>query len=151
MMKSLEQWFEEYSLSHQNDTNKKIHYICVPLIFFAVIGLLVSLPANFFSGLHPFVNNWGFVALVFVSLFYFRLSVAMGFKMLVFTSICLAVNLVLATYFSVGLFSVIVFVIGWIGQFYGHKVEGVKPSFFKDLQFLLIGPAWVINAVFKIG
>jgi uncharacterized membrane protein YGL010W len=35
-----------------------------------------------------------------------------------------------------------------VGQFYGHRVEGKKPSFLKDLQFLLIGPAWVIKKVF---
>ncbi len=34
--------------------------------------------------------------------------------------------------------SIIVFVLAWIGQFYGHKIEGVKPSFFEDLQFLMI-------------
>lgn len=38
------------------------------------------------------------------------------------------------------------FVFAWIGQFYGHKVEGKKPSFFKDLQFLLIGPVWCMDA-----
>ena len=37
--------------------------------------------------------------------------------------------------------------IAWIGQFIGHKIEGAKPSFFEDLQFLLIGPAWVALSV----
>ncbi len=46
-------------------------------------------------------------------------------------------------YFNLGLF-----VLAWIGQFYGHKVEGKKPSFFKDIQFLLIGPAWVFKKMF---
>jgi len=41
--------------------------------------------------------------------------------------------------------SIVIFVSAWIGQFYGHKLEGKKPSFFKDLQFLLIGPAWVFK------
>jgi len=45
--------------------------------------------------------------------------------------------------------SLIIFVLAWIGQFYGHEVEGKKPSFFKDLQFLLIGPAWVIHYFYK--
>lgn len=46
------------------------------------------------------------------------------------TSHLLAINLTL-------------FILAWIGQFYGHHVEGKKPSFFQDLQFLLIGPLWV--------
>jgi uncharacterized membrane protein YGL010W len=43
----------------------------------------------------------------------------------------------------------VLFIIAWIGQFYGHKIEGKKPSFFKDLQFLLIGPAWVFKKMFS--
>jgi uncharacterized membrane protein YGL010W len=35
-----------------------------------------------------------------------------------------------------------IFVVMWILQFVGHHVEGKKPSFLKDVQFLLVGPAW---------
>jgi uncharacterized membrane protein YGL010W len=47
------------------------------------------------------------------------------------------------------LICLIIFVLAWIGQFYGHKVEGKKPSFFKDMQFLLIGPMWLISFIYK--
>ena len=43
----------------------------------------------------------------------------------------------------------ILFVVGWLFQFIGHKVEGKKPSFFEDLQFLLIGPAWLLAAIYR--
>ena len=151
-MKTLDQWFEEYGVSHKNLTNKKIHYICVPIIFFSVIGLLMSIPSQILESLnaiHPVFANWAFIALLFVLLFYFRLSMAMGLKMLLFTSLCLAGNYFISKSFSLLWFSIAVFVIGWIGQFYGHKIEGKKPSFLKDLQFLLIGPAWVIDSVLK--
>lgn len=42
-----------------------------------------------------------------------------------------------------------VFILSWIGQFYGHKIEGKKPSFLKDLQFLLIGPVWLLHFIYK--
>ena len=45
--------------------------------------------------------------------------------------------------------SVMIFIPAWIGQFIGHKIEGRKPSFFKDLQFLLIGPAWLLSFIYK--
>lgn len=45
--------------------------------------------------------------------------------------------------------SIIVFVVAWIGQFWGHKIEGKKPSFFQDIFFLLIGPLWVIEAILR--
>lgn len=153
-MKTLNEWFEEYSVSHKNGTNKKIHYICVPLIFFSVIGLFMSIPHQVLeplASLHPIFANWAFVVLVFVLFFYFRLSIAMGLKMLVFTTLCLVGNYFIAQLVPLFWFSVAVFTIGWIGQFYGHKIEGKKPSFIKDLQFLLIGPAWVIDSVFKMN
>jgi Protein of unknown function (DUF962) len=36
-----------------------------------------------------------------------------------------------------------------VGQFAGHAVEGGRPSFFKDLQFLLIGPLSLIAAAYR--
>jgi uncharacterized membrane protein YGL010W len=45
--------------------------------------------------------------------------------------------------------SVSIFVVAWIGQFFGHNIEGKKPSFLKDIQFLLIGPAWLMHFVYK--
>ncbi|WP_445710155.1 Mpo1 family 2-hydroxy fatty acid dioxygenase [Flavobacterium sp.] len=151
-MKTLREWFDEYSVSHQNMTNKKIHYVCVPLIFFSVVGMIMSIPSKLLIPLekiHPILGNWAFIAMILVSLFYFKLSFSMGIKMFVFTFICLVVNYWLALLVPVFWFSLSVFVIGWIGQFYGHKIEGEKPSFLKDLQFLLIGPAWVIHSVFN--
>jgi len=153
-MKTLNEWFEEYSLSHKNLTNKKIHYICVPLIFFSVIGLFMSIPNQIltpFASIHPVLANWAFIILLFVLFFYFRLSIEMGIKMLVFTTICLVGNYIVAQSVPLLWFSILVFTVGWIGQFYGHKIEGKKPSFIKDLQFLLIGPAWVIHSVFKMN
>lgn len=151
-MKNLQDWFTEYSVSHQNMTNKKIHYICVPLIFFSVVGLVMSIPNGLLQPLasfHPIMGNWAFVILVLVLLFYFRLSLAMGMKMLLFAVICLVGNYFISQFVSIAWFSLALFAVGWIGQFYGHKIEGKKPSFLKDLQFLLIGPAWVIHSLFN--
>jgi uncharacterized membrane protein YGL010W len=47
------------------------------------------------------------------------------------------------------MFSVAIFIIAWIGQFYGHNIEGKKPSFLKDIQFLLIGPMWLMSFIYK--
>jgi uncharacterized membrane protein YGL010W len=150
-MKTLHEWFEEYGVSHKNVTNKKIHYICVPLIFFSVVGLFMSIPNQILSplaSLHPIFANWAFIVLALVLVFYFRLSAVMGLKMLIFTVVCLVGNYIIAQALPLLWFSLALFAIGWIGQFYGHKIEGKKPSFVKDLQFLLIGPAWVIDNVF---
>ncbi|MEJ1960555.1 MAG: Mpo1-like protein [Gammaproteobacteria bacterium] len=45
--------------------------------------------------------------------------------------------------------SLAIFVTAWIGQFIGHALEGKQPSFFKDVQFLLIGPLWLVAALYR--
>ncbi|WBX76108.1 DUF962 domain-containing protein [Tenacibaculum ovolyticum] len=152
-MKTLQQWFDEYAISHQNETNISIHFICVPAIFFSIVGIFMSIPSQFLNNLikidNPLVINWATIALVFFLLFYLRLSFSMFIKMLIFSIICIIGNYFLGIYLPLLYTSIAIFIIAWIGQFYGHKVEGAKPSFIKDLQFLLIGPAWVIKKIFK--
>lgn len=152
-MKTLDQWFSEYAVSHQNPKNKAIHYICVPAIFFSIVGLIMSIPsAPLNTILHfnaPIFENWAALLLVFVLAFYLRLSASMALKMALFSVFCLVVNFYIGQYVWLWLFSIGVFALAWIGQFYGHAIEGKKPSFLKDLQFLLIGPAWVADNLFS--
>ena len=42
-----------------------------------------------------------------------------------------------------------VFIVAWIGQFIGHAIEGRKPSFFEDVKFLLVGPAWLLHFIYR--
>ena len=152
-MKTAQQWFDEYAVSHQNETNQFIHYICVPAIFFSVIGLLMSIPANFlentFKLYNPLLENWAFVVGIFISLFfYLRLAFWYFLEMVFVILLFIAGNYWLSKYGNLFFISITIFVVAWIGQFYGHKIEGKKPSFIKDLQFLLIGPLWVIQ---KLG
>lgn len=153
-MKSIHQWFEEYGESHRNKTNKSIHFICVPLIYLSIIGLLSAIPSLSLLKLLPdslvAYAHFGTLLLPFVMLFYLRLSVAITLGMMIFSVICLMIiHLISLAGIKVWMFSVIVFVLAWAGQFYGHHVEGKKPSFLKDLQFLLIGPAWVLGFVYR--
>lgn len=127
--KSLETWLAEYAVSHQNPINKKIHWLCVPTIFATIVGISWSFSAWF-----------TLVLMMLVALFYLSLSPKLFVAMGIFMLICLAVVATMPVGFK---FWASVFVIAWIGQFVGHKLEGKKPSFFEDLQFLLIGPAWV--------
>ncbi|EGQ8092243.1 DUF962 domain-containing protein [Vibrio vulnificus] len=140
-MRSLEQWLDAYGESHQNSTNQKIHTFAVPGIFFSIVALIWSLPS---LPLPVLSLNWVWVAALPVWWFYYRLSLSVFLMMLGYTlaSIALAwsvelLGLPLAE-MAVGLFIVL-----WIFQFVGHKIEGRKPSFFEDLKFLLIGPVWV--------
>ncbi len=79
-----------------------------------------------------------------VLLFYIRLSTPLFLAMGIFMSLCLLLITLLPVGFK---FWAALFVVAWIGQFIGHKIEGKKPSFFEDLQFLLIGPAWLADSI----
>jgi uncharacterized membrane protein YGL010W len=86
-----------------------------------------------------------------VLIYYVTLSIPLSVGMLLFAVLCLyGVRLIHESALApLWLVSVIIFAVAWIGQFYGHKVEGKKPSFFKDVQFLLIGPAWLMHFVYR--
>ncbi|EAQ41790.1 DUF962 domain-containing protein [Polaribacter sp. MED152] len=152
-MKSAQAYFDEYAVSHQNETNQTIHYICVPLIFFSVIGLLMSIPTGFLEsnlGLYnPLIENWAVVVTVFISIFYLRLGFWYFAEMLFVILLCIIGNFWISNVANLLYVSLTIFVLAWIGQFYGHKIEGAKPSFLKDLEFLLIGPLWVIQKLGK--
>lgn len=152
-MKTQKQWFDEYAISHQNKTNQLIHYICVPLIFFSIVGLFMSIPSTVIANLtkinNPILENWATLILFVLLFFYIKLSFSTFLKMLLFSLICLVGNYYLSDTIPLLYASLVIFVMAWIGQFYGHKLEGKKPSFFKDLQFLLIGPAWVFEKISK--
>ncbi len=112
----------------------------------------MSIPNQFLSNLFsfniPIIENWAVVFLLFALLFYVRLSVLMALKIALFSGMCLLLNYYIGIFIPLWIFSLVVFAIAWIGQFYGHEIEGKKPSFLKDLQFLLIGPAWVLDNLF---
>ncbi len=152
-MKSAQDWFDDYAVSHQNHTNQIIHYICVPAIFFSVIGLLMSIPTTFIEetlGLYnPLIENWAVVVAIFISFFYLRLGFWYFLQMLFFILLAIIGNYWLGNNVNLLYTSIGIFIVAWIGQFYGHKVEGKKPSFIKDLQFLLIGPLWVVKKLGK--
>lgn len=151
-MRKIEDWLNEYGESHRNETNKIIHWICVPAIFFSIVGLFysVKLPV-YITGHHL---NLAMIILLLVLIYYFILSPALSVGMFFFSVICMlgAHYIERSSIIPLWLFCIIVFLIAWLGQFYGHKVEGKKPSFLKDLQFLMISPAWLMSFIYrKVG
>ncbi|WP_371171430.1 DUF962 domain-containing protein [Aliiroseovarius sp. 2305UL8-7] len=136
----------EYGESHQNPTNKLVHWICVPVIFWTVMAGLYALPAPAIFG----SMGWLLVALVLALIYYVSLSPRLTVGLVLFIVLCYVIILLVeAAGFTIWKVAAILFVLAWIGQFWGHKVEGKKPSFFKDLQFLLVGPAWLLGFLYR--
>lgn len=148
-MRTIHDWLNEYGESHKNETNKLIHWICVPAIVFSILGLLYSIKLPFYVGVYQL--NVGVIISVVVLLYYFSLSASLSVGMFLYLAVCMVIAYLVerSIIIPLWLFSIIVFVAAWIGQFYGHKIEGKKPSFLKDIQFLMIGPAWLMSFIYK--
>lgn len=150
-MRSADEWFAEYGESHRNPANKLIHWICVPLIFWSVIAILWEIPVPQAFLAAPFPLNWAVLVSLGALAWYFLMNRAIAAGMLIFTAACLWIAWLVDALADWPLWAValVVFVAAWIGQFIGHQVEGKRPSFFKDLQFLLVGPAWLLGFLYR--
>lgn len=127
----------QYADSHRNHTNEIIHFVCIPLIVFSLLGILWAL--------HPVAA----IAVTLGSLHYYtKLSRGFALGMGVMSAAMLGLLAAMPDMTVLPL-SIAVFVVAWIGQFVGHKIEGKKPSFFDDLRFLLIGPLFVLSFLYR--
>jgi uncharacterized membrane protein YGL010W len=137
--RKIDQLLAHYEESHRDPRNERIHFVAIPLIMVSLLGLL--------SAIHPWLA-YGFVLASLV--YYARLSLVWLATMTVVSAMALA--LVHAMGEHILTISVSVFILAWIAQFVGHKLEGRKPSFFEDLQYLWIGPIFVLSKLFlKLG
>jgi uncharacterized membrane protein YGL010W len=150
-MRSAAEWLEDYGISHRNPTNKLLHWICVPVIVWCVIGLLWCLP--FPKGIQAALAaaNWGSLAVLAALIYYALLSVplALGALPVLLAMLWSIDRLQRAAWAPLWSICAALFVLAWVGQFIGHAVEGRRPSFFKDLQFLLIGPLWLLADIYR--
>ncbi|HET7063161.1 MAG TPA: Mpo1-like protein [Rudaea sp.] len=147
--REVDRWLGNYSEDHRNPTNILIHWICVPLILWTVIALLWVVPVPAMLGR---AGLWAAVAMFAALSFYLRLSRTLGLAMFVaFVALGLITE---ALYRWLGPAALMwlaigVFVVAWVAQFVGHKVEGKRPSFLTDLAYLLIGPAWIVAKIMR--
>ena len=137
--RKVDQLLAHYEESHRDPRNERIHFVAIPLIMLSLIGLLYVL--------HPWVA-YGFILASMV--YYARLSAVFLVTMAALSALALALVQAMGEY--VLTISAALFVGAWIAQFVGHRYEGKKPSFFEDLQYLWVGPIFVVSKLFlKLG
>ena len=127
-----------------------IHWVCVPLIAFSLIALLHALPTGPLATFAPWFD-WAMVLVFSALVFYLRLSLSIAIGMLVLAGIAMAIILNWGDVMPWPLWPIAIgiFVFAWIAQFIGHRIEGEKPSFLEDIQFLLVGPAWLLSKIYR--
>lgn len=148
-MTTLQAYLTEYGESHTHPVNKSIHWVAVPVILFCVIGLLWIIPVPAAWREMPWLN-FATIAMLVALVYYFRLSTAYALGMLVvFTLMAGGISLMESAKWPIFTVLCTAFIVAWIFQFIGHQIEGKRPSFFRDIQFLLIGPLWLLHKLFS--
>jgi uncharacterized membrane protein YGL010W len=155
-VRTVDVYFAKYAECHQNKTNVAIHFICVPLIVFSILGLVWSIPFPYFKFLGSYngVFNWASFLIAFSIYYYLKLSPVLSYLML-FILFGFSYGIIqLEQWYKTGgpalwLVCLIIFLISWVGQLIGHKIEGKKPSFLDDIKFLLISPIYLIHLILK--
>lgn len=125
-----------YGESHMDPVNERIHFVAIPLIMFSLVGLLYAL--------HPWI---AYAFLLGSMVYYVRLASPVFLVTMAAISLA-ALAIVHALGDLVLPVSLAIFVGAWIAQFAGHRIEGRKPSFFEDLQYLYVGPLFVLSKLF---
>ena len=151
-MKTINDLLNEYGQHHQNKKNIAIHEICVPLIMFSILGIFYSFSFPIWAKNVFELFSWSFLIVVFCFGYYFLKSFPIAITMLVISLLMLWIqDALLKSMGQQNLFilNAVIFAVAWIFQLIGHRIEGKKPSFMQDIQFLLIGPAWLIGNLFK--
>ena len=142
-MQTVDALFADYASYHQTKGNKVFHRLGIPMIMFSLIGMLTYVTLFDVGTIRI---DAAMVLIGLSSAYYFivewRLGIAMIAVSIVFYFVSAAIPLML---------NVILFVLGWIFQFIGHKVyEHKNPAFFRNFVHLLIGPLWILNDVIPV-
>ena len=145
----VDRWLFSYSGDHVNPTNQLIHLVCVPAIVWSVTAALFTIPVPT-ALVRP--GFWMGLAMFLAMVWYWRLSRPLATGIFVFFvgfglanyALSVALGMTGLLWLAIG-----VFVVAWIGQFIGHKIEGRRPSFFTDMSYLLVGPMWTLGKLYR--
>ena len=155
-MRDLSTFLHDYGDSHRHPVNQWVHIFCVPAIFVSTLGLFWLIPVGQWLGLEGAAAYWvngGTLLAVLCMPFYLRLSMGVSLLMLGWLAVSIAVVTVVdRSALSLGWSALVLWLVAWAVQVWGHKVEGKKPSFTDDLVFLLVGPVFVsLELAYKLG
>lgn len=150
-LRRVDKLFSEYAESHRNPVNLLIHWICVPVIYWTVLALLYALPYPDALRVIPGLD-WSVIGTFIAVLYVLTLSAPLAAGLAILSVLSLMLAAAYRRWGDVPLwqFALFVFAVAWTFQFLGHKIEGRKPSFFRDVQFLLVGPAWLLAKLYRL-
>ncbi|RLV61461.1 DUF962 domain-containing protein [Parashewanella curva] len=144
-MKTIEEHLANYKSVHLNTNNIITHFIGIPTIIWSIMVWLSLFSFSLGSG---YEITAAMILAAVVMAYYFYLNVKLAIGMLVLFGPLLWLANSISVINESGWVALVVFVIGWILQFLGHKFEEMKPAFIDDLSQLFIGPLFLVAEIY---
>lgn len=134
-MKKVDVLLSDYAFYHQTIGNKICHFVGIPLIMFALMGLLRPVVL-----MESFTAAELLIALSFI--YYLLLDVRLAIGMLL---VATALDFLAWRVADIRV-AIVAMIVGWIFQGIGHAVyEKRSPAFTRNLVHLLVGPLFLLN------
>ena len=149
-MSETERWLTDYGENHQDISFAGIYWIAVLTLVIGTVGMLWSLPVPYeFEKISP-ILNWGSTFLMAAVVYYFIISVSLAIGMLPFLlGIAGVQNWLTSSDYSALRVSIGLLVAGIIGLWMGHRNQGSLRPVLRDLQLMMIGPAWLLSVLYR--
>jgi len=135
----------DYASSHRTPGNKAFHYVGIPTIIIAILGLLREIPVPQLGLAYEW--NWALLFLVSSGVWY-----ALHYRIYAGPFLLLLIGLYYVATVNGLAVHLALFVMGWIFQLVGHsKYEKKSPSFLQNVTHLWVGPIFLFySALGKI-
>lgn len=149
-MSETHRWLDRYEQSHSDLAYPLVYWAAVPMVVLGTVGLLwlLPVPQEFFD-ISPLLN-WGSAFLMAATVYYFIISVSLAIGMLPFVTGVAACQLWLAdSEYSHVRVATSLLVAGVIGLWLGHLKRGGLRAVLRDLQLMMIGPAWLLSVLYR--
>ncbi len=143
-------WLQHYEDTHQDLTYPMVYWAAVPMVVLGTVGILWNLPIpDQFFEISPLLN-WGTAFLMATAVYYFIISVSLAIGMLPFLlGIAGVQNWLTNSDYSPLRVSIGLLVAGIIGLWMGHRNQGSLRPVLRDLQLMMIGPAWLLSVLYR--
>ena len=149
-MRPADEWLQQYSRHHADGADQLLHRLMIPLLVTSVVGLLWAIPVpTTFREATP-VLNWGTIFLMAAIVYYFILSISLAFGALpIIASVVWAVMWLDRLSYPLWMSSAALLITAWMGLRVSHRSPGLRPSLIGDLQYVMLGPVWLVSALYR--
>jgi len=143
-------WFAEFGLRYESARNPGIYWMSLLVLLIGVTGLLWALPVpEAFERISPLLN-FGSAFLMAALVYYFVMSMSLGFGMVPFVLGIAAIETwIEGQPISQSYVASVLIGAGVSGLCFGHYAAGGLRAVGRDVQLIMIAPAWLLAQLYR--